>query len=248
MKKKIYTKKEFEKLLSLSAKKMYKDIQLRKDALKVKIKAGHEYYWLHQTSWMGEPCIQLTQDLFALQEAIYKSKPEYIIEVGVAWGGSTLFYASLLQTLSLTGVIGIDIFMPNDMKKRIIKKKPKNVQIKLIEGSSIDEINIDKISKIVKNKSAMVILDSNHTHEHVLKELNLYSKFIKKGFYLVCMDTIIDEQPPAKKRPRDWDKGGNPATALREFLKYNKNFKSDRKIEDKMLLSNSPNGYLRRTI
>lgn len=94
----------------------------------------------------------------------------------------------------------------------------------------------------------MVILDSHHTEEHVLKELNIYSKFISKGNYLICGDTIIDFIPEQKHRPRPWGPKNNPHTALKKFIKKNKRFKNDKEIENKLLFSCNPNGYLKATI
>ena len=224
---------------------MSKNQRLHKQALDLKVKAGHDYYWVHQTKWMGEPCLQLTTDLFGIQEAIYKSRPDYLIEVGVAWGGSTLYYATIMKNLNLKGIIGIDIFMPSDMKKRIKQKCPKNFLIKLINKSSTDLKTKSLVEEIVKNNKVMVILDSCHTHDHVSKELEIYSKFVKKNQYLICCDTIIEHQPMAKKRPRPWGKGNNPATALKEFISSNRNFQVDTEIENKLLMSNFL-GYLKR--
>lgn len=246
MAKKIYSRQEFQQLLDSNAALMAQNKELRMRALEMKVEAGHDYMWVHQTSWLGEPCLQLTQDMFALQEATYNAAPDYIIEIGVAWGGSTLFHATLLQALGLKGIIGVDIFIPNDLRERITLKKPKNVSIDLIEGSSVDSDIFEKVKSILGDNSALVILDSMHTHEHVLKELQMYSQLVSKGSYLVVGDTIIDEQPPAKNRPRPWGHGNNPATALREFLSTNNDFVADKKIENKLLLTNMPNGYLKK--
>ena len=244
--KKIISRKEFQKQRLSGAKKLGKNKQLFKKALKVKVEANNKYYWVSLTDWFGEPCLQLTTDLFGLQEAIYKSKPDYIIESGVAWGGSTLFYLNLCKNLGLKGVIGVDTYIPEDLKKRLHEKKPSGTDLKLLEGSSTDEKVFHKIKKIVNHKKAMVILDSDHTHEHVLNELNLYSQIIKKNQYLICGDTIIAYQPKAKSRPREWTRKKNPLSALKVFLKKNKNFKNDENIENKLLLTNMPHGWLKK--
>jgi len=244
--KKFLSRIEFEKQRIKNAKNLFKDKALLKRALKVKIDANNQYYWVSLTNWFGEPSLQLTQDLFAFQEIIYKTKPDYILEIGVAWGGSTLFHLNLCKSLGLKGVIGVDIYIPNDLKKRLNKKKPKNTSLKLIEGSSVDIKVFNKIKKIIKNKKVFVILDSNHTHDHVLSELNLYSQLVKKGQYLICGDTIIAYQSQSKQRPRQWTRLNNPLTALKKFLKSNKKFKIDKQIESKLLLTNMPNGFLKR--
>ena len=246
MTKKLYSREEFSALLDKNAELMATNIELRQRALDLKVQAGHDYYWVHQTSWLGEPCLQLAQDMFAIQEAIVAAKPDYVVEIGVAWGGSTLFISSILEVLGLKGVIGVDIFIPDDLRARIERKKPNNVSIDLIEGSSVDDSTFRKVTDIVNGKSALVILDSMHTHDHVLRELQLYSTIVPVGSFLVVGDTIIEEQPPANDRPRPWGLGNNPATALREFLTETDAFEVDKKIENKLLLSNMPNGYLRR--
>ncbi len=247
MSKKILTREEFETLRIESAQEMKKDTELRKRALEIKVQAGHEYYWVHQMNWMGEPCLQLPQDLFAFQEAIYNCKPDYIVECGVAWGGTLLFYASLLNQLGGKKVIGVDIFIPEDLRERLASKVPYPGAVELIEGSSVDEETVQKVRSLIKEGSrVMVILDSHHTHDHVLKELEFYGPLVSPGCYLICGDTIIDEQPPADKRPRPWGSGNNPATALREFLSGRDDFEVDEIIENKLLLSNMPGGYLRK--
>ena len=244
--KNIISRKEFQNQRNYNAKMLGKNKIIFNRALKVKVEANNKYYWVSLTDWFGEPCLQLTSDLFGLQEAIFKSKPDFIIESGVAWGGSTLFYLSLCKTLGLKGVIGVDTYIPKDLKKRLYKKKPKNTLLKLFEGSSTDKKIFNKIKKILKNKKAMVILDSDHTHQHVLNELNLYSKLIKKNQYLICGDTIIAYQPKAKTRPRDWTRKKNPLSALNEFLKKNNSFKNDKEIQNKLLLTNMPHGWLKK--
>lgn len=244
--KKIISRNEFQNQRILNAKKLGKNRYLFKKALNVKVEANNKYYWVSLTDWFGEPCLQLTSDLFGLQEAIYKSKPEYIIESGVAWGGSTLFYLHLCKILGLKGVIGVDTYIPNDLKRRLYKKKPAGTTLKLFEGSSTDKKIYSKIKKIINKKKVMVILDSDHTHEHVLNELNLYSKLIKKNQYLICGDTIIAYQPKAKSRPREWTTKRNPLSALKIFLKKNKSFRNDKDIEDKLLLTNMPHGWLKK--
>tara|TARA_B100001121_G_scaffold195840_1_gene171105 strand:- start:753 stop:1496 length:744 start_codon:yes stop_codon:yes gene_type:complete len=244
--KNIISRKEFQNQRNYNAKMLGKNKIIFNRALKVKVEANNKYYWVSLTDWFGEPCLQLTSDLFGLQEAIFKSKPDFIIESGVAWGGSTLFYLSLCKTLGLKGVIGVDTYIPKDLKKRLYKKKPKNTVLKLFEGSSTDKKIFNKIKKILKNKKAMVILDSDHTHQHVLNELNLYSKLIKKNQYLICGDTIIAYQPKAKTRPRDWTRKKNPLSALKEFLKKNNSFKNDKEIQNKLLLTNMPHGWLKK--
>lgn len=246
--KKIFTRAEFEDLRLQKASEMAADAKLHEDALNVKVRAGHQYYWVHQTNWMGEPCLQLPQDLFALQEAIFKSRPDFIIESGVAWGGSMMFLGMVMKALGGTKVIGIDIFIPPDLRERLESpQNPVRDMIHLIEGSSTDEDNVKKIADLIgPDKKVLVLLDSDHTHDHVLKELRLFAPFVKQGQYLICGDTTIERQPPAEERPRAWGKGNNPLTALRVFQEECGDFEVDYQIENKLLLTNNPGGYLRR--
>lgn len=246
--KKIYTREEFEDLRANAAREMAKDSELQNAALAVKVRAGHKYYWVHQTNWMGEPCLQVAQDMFALQEAIFKSRPDFIVESGVAWGGTMLFLASMLKILGGTKIIGVDVFIPKDLRDRLMApENPVRDMIQLIEGSSTDVNIVNEVKKIVgDNKKVLVLLDSDHTHDHVLRELQLYAPFVGVGQYLICGDTTIERQPPADERPREWGKGNNPETALKEFLGESHDFEVDYEIENKLLLTNNPGGYLRR--
>ena len=246
MSKKIYTREEFENLCLESAEQMQEDKELYNQALDVKIKAGHEYYWVHQARWFGEPCLQLTQDIMALQEVIYKSKPDYIIEIGVAWAGSLLFYSTIMEAIGGEGLIDIDVFIPQDLRERIAKHENLAKRIHLIENSSIEEETKQKCFDIIgEGKKVMVILDSHHTHDHVLKELQLYAELVKKDQYLIVSDTIIEYQPPADKRPRPWGTGNSPKTALDEYLKENPRFEVDYDVQNKLLVTNHVGGYLR---
>ena len=245
MKKKIITKEEFIQINKDAADKMFSDKKLQKKALEVFVEAD-EQRWVHQSSWMGEPLLNLPQDMFAIQNIIFETKPDYIIEVGVAWGGGLLFEATLLEILGGSKVIGVDIFIPNDLRERLKGHKKLSKRIELIEGSSTSDETVDKIKKIVGNsKKIMVVLDSYHTHEHVLKELEIYSQFIGKGFFIVCADTIVEHIPEQKHRPRQWGHGNNPATAVKEFTDNEKRFEVDRDIDKKLLFSCNPGGYLK---
>lgn len=244
MQKKIISKKKFLEINNLSAKKMSKNKKLKKDSLKI-ISEADKFRWIHQATWLGEPILNLPHDMFAIQEIIWKSRPEYIIEIGVAWGGSLLFQSMLIDYVGGKKIIGVDIFLPNDLKKRLKNHKKLSKKIKLIEGSSTDEKTIKSIKKVVKNsKKILVILDSHHTEDHVLKELKIYSNFVRKGNYLICGDTIINFIPEQKHRPRPWGPKNNPHTALTKFLKNNKRFRADKNIENKLLFTCNPDGFL----
>src|SRR5688572_24297487 len=193
--KKMYTREEFEELRKKSASAMAADEQLVKDALDVKVRAG-KYYWVHQTTWFGEPILQPVQDMFAFQEIIFNTRPKYIVEVGVAWGGSLLFYSTLMEVLGGERIIGIDSYIPDDLRQRLGSFGRLSDRITLINGSSVEDDTLEKVKAIIgDSRDVMVVLDSDHTHDHVFKELNLYSPLVGKGQYLVCSDTVIEYQP-----------------------------------------------------
>src|SRR5437867_3071719 len=214
----MFTREQFEEFRAKSAKEMSADLELRRAALNVLVKADR-YHWIHQANWLGQPVLQLPQDMFALQEIIFKTRPRFIIEVGVAWGGSLLFYSTLMEVLGGEQIIAIDLYIPDDLKQRISAYEQLSRRISWITGSSIDQASIDQVKKIIgDSRQVMVILDSNHTHDHVLKELQLYSPLVEKGHYLICGDTVVEYIPKQTHRPRPWGPGNNPKTALDEFL------------------------------
>lgn len=198
-------------------------------------------------SWMGRPIIQYPQDMIAMQEIIWEVKPDLIIETGIAHGGSLIYYASLLELIGNGDVLGIDIDI-REHNRREIERHPMCKRIKMIQGSSISDEVIEQVRKIVaEKKSVVVCLDSNHTHEHVLSELNLYSPFVSAGSYIVAFDTIVEDLPEgyfSQKRP--WGISNNPRTAVDEFLMANRNFQIDDSIDNKLLISVAPRGYLKR--
>ena len=243
--KNILTKEEFLNLNDISAKKMFKDKALQNQALEVLVKAD-EYRWIHQNSWFGEPLLNLPQDMFAIQDIVWRTRPEFIIEVGVAWGGGLLFEAMLLEVLGGQKVIGVDIFIPEDLKKRINSHGKMSERISLIEGSSTSPDTLVKIKEILAGSNkVLVILDSYHTHDHVLKELQAYASFVGKGNYIVCGDTIVEYIPTQLHRTRPWGPGNNPATAVKDFLEKTDRFLVDEKIDQRLLFSCHPGGYLR---
>lgn len=198
--------------------------------------------------WLGRPIIQFPQDIIALQEIIWKVKPDLIIETGIARGGSLIFSASMLELIGNGQVLGIDIEIRKENFRKIVKHQLSK-RIKMLEGSSIDKKIINQVYKIArKNKKILVILDSNHSHEHVLAELDAYSKLVKKGSYLIVFDTVIEDIPKkySKKLIRgNWSKNNNPKTAVYEFLKHNNRFEVDKELENKLLITVAPYGYLK---
>ena len=241
----MYTREEFEQVRIAAAAEMSGDKALKEDALDVLVRADH-YRWIHQTTWMGEPVLNLPQDLFALQEIIYTTRPRYIIEVGVAWGGSLLFNATLLEVLGGEKVVGIDIYMPDDLKARLASHGRISARLELINGSSTEDATLARVKEILGGcRDVLILLDSYHTHAHVARELELYSPLIGKGHYLICGDTILEYIPEQTHRDRPWGPGNNPKTALDEFLKQNDRFEIDMRIDNKLLFTCNPGGYLR---
>lgn len=241
--KEILTRDQFEAFRQEKAKEMAEDAGLQKRALEVFAQADR-HYWLHQTTWFGEPIINLPQDLFALQEIIFRTRPDHIVEVGTAWGGSLLFYSTLMGAMGGKSVIAVDVFIPPDLRERIGRFGAVSKRIRWVLGSSTDSATFASVKKeIGPDDKVLVVLDSDHSHDHVLKELRMYAPLVKKGQYLVCCDTIVEKVPP--HRPRPWGPGNNPLTAARQFLRESNRFEVDAALENKLLLTCNPGGYLR---
>ena len=194
----------------------------------------------------------MPQDIVAIQELIWKTKPDLIIETGIAHGGSLIFSSSMLALLEACGeikngrVLGIDIDI-REHNKKLIQDHPMEKKITMIEGSSISETIIDQVKKFVNNsKNIMVILDSNHTHDHVLKELELYGPLVSNNNYCIVMDTIVEEMPKGSYPNRSWDVGNNPKTAVKKYLESHSEFEIDEDIQNKLLITSSPDGYLKK--
>ena len=185
---------EFEKRNSEMINKMSEDLDLKKTTNRWFVQSSPYEYSYHFT-WMGRPIIQFPQDMIAMQEIIWDVKPDLIIETGIAHGGSLIYYASLLELIGHGNVLGIDIeIRPHNLEA--IEKHPMIKRIQMLEGSSVDETLFSKVKETAKGAdTVMVVLDSNHTHDHVLKELELYSGRVTKGSYLVVFDTIIEDMP-----------------------------------------------------
>ena len=198
-------------------------------------------------SWMGRPIIQFPQDMVAMQEIIWKVRPQLIIETGIARGGSLIFYASMLEMMQIDGeVVGIDIDIRKSNRVEI-EKHPMYKHITMYEDSSVDAKLVNKIYDLAKDKErVLVCLDSNHTHDHVLEELKMYAPLVSVGSYCVVFDTVIEDMPQDAYPDRPWDKQNNPKTAVWEYLKNNDAFKVDTTIENKLLLTVAKGGYLLR--
>lgn len=213
-------------------------------------------------SWLGRPIIQYPQDIVGMQELIWKIKPTLIIETGIAHGGSLIFSASMLALLDHCEtsnaqsrlkrdnpprrVIGIDVDI-RDHNSQEIETHPLASYIEMLEGSSTSESIISKVKEIATNhERILVCLDSHHSHEHVLAELHAYSSIVTVGSYCVVFDTIIEDLPDNAFPDRDWGPGNNPKTAVNEFLNTNSDFEMDLDMDNKLLISVAPNGYLKK--
>jgi len=205
--------------------------------------ARHKY--TYHFSWMGRPIIQLPQDMMAMQELIWRIKPDLVIECGIAHGGSIIYYASLLELQGHGEVLGID----RDIRahnREAIESHPMIKRISMIEGSSLDPAVVEQVRQAAAGKKVIVVLDSNHTHEHVLEELRLYAPLVSLDSYCVVMDTVVEDMPADAFPDRPWGPGDNPKTAVWAYLKENADFEIDQHMQDKLLITVAADGYLRR--
>lgn len=236
---------EFEEEKVKLIKANGENIALKEAAHAFNVESNRAKYSYNFT-WMGRPIIQYPQDMIAMQELIWEIKPDLIIETGIAHGGSIIYYASLLELIGKGEVLGIDIDIREHNRKKI-EEHPMYKRIHMLEGSAVTEEMVEKVKPFTVDKqSIMVCLDSNHTHEHVLSELNFYAPLVTPGSYIVVFDTIVEDLPERYLPNRFWGIGNNPKTAVREFLKHNSNFIIDKSIDNKLLISVNPDGYLKR--
>jgi cephalosporin hydroxylase len=207
-------------------------------------KVAHENKLSYEIDWLGMPVIQTPEDLILMQELIFKLKPDVIVETGIAHGGSLIYYASLLELLGKGKVIGIDIDI-KEHNRKVIESHPLFERIEMIQGSSTSPEIVDETKKrISENSKVLVCLDSDHTKNHVLKELELYNELVSTGSYIVVFDTNTSELAELGTCDRKYIDNG-PMEAVEEFLQNNDNFEID-KSYNKLYISYSQNGYLRR--
>jgi cephalosporin hydroxylase len=201
----------------------------------------------YRFTWMGRPIIQYPQDIMAMQELIWRIQPDLIIETGIAHGGSLVFYASMLELLGGDRrVVGIDIDI-RAHNRAALDAHPMRRRIDLIEGSSIAPAIVAQVEQAAAGrKTVIVVLDSNHTHDHVLAELRAYSSLVTKDSYLIVFDTVVEDMPDEMFPDRPWRKGNSPKSAVRAFLAEEPRFQIDKDIEDRVLITVSPDGFLRR--
>ncbi len=238
---------EFESGKRRDAAAMAADSGLIDRAFGVSISAD-EYSYSYQWSWLGLPIIQMPPDVMALQEIIWEHRPQLIIETGVARGGSVIFAASILELIGDGTILGIDIDIRSH-NRAAIEAHPLSRRVELIEGSSLDPTVVAAAAAAAsRHERTMVILDSNHTHEHVLAELEAYAPLVTPGQFLIVADTAIESIPAQLHRPRPWGPGDNPKTAMDAYLLDHGEFVPDDYINQKLLMTSSPGGYLRRSL
>lgn len=222
--------------------------------------AAHKYSY--NFGWMGRPIIQVPQDIVTMQELIWQVKPDLVIETGIAHGGSLIMNASMLALLDMCDaieanesldpkisrrkVLGVDIDI-RAHNRDAIESHPMASRIQMIQGSSIAPEVIEQVKDVAKDyQRVLVCLDSNHTHDHVLAELEFYAPLTSIGSYCVVFDTIIDDMPADMFLDRPWGPSDNPKTAVWEYLKTHSEFEIDKSIHQKLLITVAPDGYLKR--
>jgi cephalosporin hydroxylase len=258
---KINQETAFQNQVQDSIRKLGEDRALAKQTWDWVLNAT-QYNYSYNFSWMGRPIIQFPQDMIAMQEIIWKTKPDLIIETGIAHGGSLIMNASLLAMIDYCEaveqgvvldprqpkrkVLGIDIDI-RAHNKSAIEKHPMAGRIDMFEGSSISPEMIARVHEYARPyKNILISLDSNHTHEHVIAELEAYASLTGVGNYCVVFDTGIEDAPEDMFVDRPWGKGNNPKTAVWEYLKSHPEFEIDKSVQDKILITVAADGYLRR--
>lgn len=217
-----------------------------------------ESNYSYSFDWLGRPIIQYPQDIVAFQEIVHSTKPDLIIETGIAHGGSLALSASLLCLLDVMEgadpkksnrkVLGVDIDI-REHNKVALDQHPLRYKMELIQGSSIDSDIVAQVKKFSENYNKILVsLDSNHTHDHVMAELISYADLVSIGSYCIVYDTVIEDLPPGSFPERPWDVGNNPKTAVHKFLQTHTNFVIDNDIDNKLLISVAPEGYLKRIL
>ena len=222
------------------------------EASRAWVQQANAHKYSYHFNWLGRPVIQYPQDMMAMQEIIWRIQPDLIIETGIAHGGSLIFSASMLELNAACGgnataeVCGVDIDI-RAHNRSAIETHPLSRRVTMIEGSSIANDVVAQIkAKAFGKARVLVCLDSNHTHDHVLAELQLYAPLVSIGSYCVVFDTIIEDLPSDAFPDRSWGRGRNPKTAVHEYLATHPEFEIDAAMDAKLLISVAPSGYLRR--
>lgn len=228
------------------------------------VKSVRSFKYSYHFEWQGRPIIQYPQDIVAIQELIWSVQPDLIIETGIAHGGSLIFSASMLALIDMTDAIESGVSLNPKLSRRkvlgididirlhnrtAIESHPMASRIQMIQGSSIAPDVVAKVRDVASGyKRVLIFLDSNHTHDHVLAELEAYGPLVSSGSYCVVFDTIVEDMPKELAPDRPWAPGNNPKTAVWEYLKTHPEFKIDKSIPHKLLITASPDGYLKRVV
>ena len=243
------------------SKLMAEDNEFQANARQL-LNAACDYKYSYNFEHLGRPIIQFPDDIVAVQEIIWQIKPDLIIETGIAHGGSLVLSASMLALLDYCDalekgelldpakpkrrVIGVDIDI-RQHNRDALDSHPMRNRMELIEGSSVDQAIVDQVRLLAKGKEkVLVMLDSNHTHDHVAAELAAYADLVTVGSFCIVFDTVIEYMDEDAFPNRDWSIGNNPMSAVQSFLENNKNFEIDKEYDNKLLLSVAPSGYLKR--
>jgi cephalosporin hydroxylase len=253
---------EFSAFVEDNIERASKDTELAAKTMDWMLHSGGKYGYSYNFTWLGRPVIQYPQDSVGIQELVWSVRPDLIIETGIAHGGSLILSASLLAMLDYCDavesksvldpmktkrkVIGLDIDIRSH-NRRAIEAHPLAHHIEMIQGSSIAPEVVAEVQKRAAGYSRiLVFLDSNHTHDHVLGELQAYAPLVSVGSYCCVFDTAIEDMPADYFTDRPWNKGNNPKTAAREFLSTHPEFVVDKRIDTKLLITVAPDGFLKR--
>lgn len=227
--------------------RMGEDDEFRKQSLAWMVRAD-QYKYTYNFNWMGRPIIKFPADMIIQQELMWRLQPDLIIETGIAHGGSIVFSASMMEMMGINGeVVAVDIDI-RDHNRKLIESHPMYKRITMYEGSSLDAAIVQKVKAHAKGKKCViVVLDSLHTHDHVLEELRVYAPLVTVGSYCILPDTFIEFFPKGYfSDDRPWDVGNNPYTAMKAFLSENNNFEIDNSLDRKAMITETIDGYLRR--
>ncbi len=242
---KIFEEEKARRIASLGQDEAFSELSMK--WLEESMRKGYVYNF----NWLGRPIIQNPIDIMAMQEIIWTVQPDLIIETGIAHGGSLIFSASMLELISACGgndgqVIGIDIDIREHNKEAILAH-PMSKRIKMIQGSSVDSVIVEQVKSIAAGKQKVLIcLDSNHTESHVLQELDAYARLATVGSYCVVFDTFVEDMPENFFPDRPWDRGNNPKTAVKKWLHGHSEFVVDHCLQDKLMITVAPDGFLKR--
>ena len=252
---------DFEEEVNRRTEAIAENADLRKCASEfMRASLGPQYSY--NFTWMSRPIIQYPQDIVAMQELVWRVRPDLIIETGIAHGGSLILSASMLALLDIADavekgtavdpvrsqrkVLGIDIDI-RAHNRAAIEAHPMASRIQMIQGSSVAREVVEEVQRIASGyRCVMVCLDSNHTHDHVLAELEAYAPLVSVGSYCVVFDTIVEDLPADTYPDRPWGPGDNPKTAVWQYLKSHPEFEISEGVQNKLLITVAPDGYLRR--